>query len=383
MSTVTSSTESREKLNSDYVLLIGITTILCGLGMMMVISASSVVSTRMTGNAWTLSFKQFAALMIGLVFAFYLARTSLNQLKRLSIFYGVVVLASLVLVLVIGNSVGGQKNWIDIAGRFNYQPSEFAKLALVLFGAWVFASGQSRDRTNKQNNILLSIVSLLIVGLVLAEGDLGTPIILGGITIAIFYAHGLRTRWIAAMVGTGALGIVVYAFTGPSYRLERFLAWISPESYPSGLGWQFLQGQYSLASGGIFGKGIGQSTGKWGSLPAAHTDFILSVIGEELGIFGTMITLLLLIAFVFTALSIAFHSSDDFSRMAAFGIAGWFLVQTFINVGAIVQLVPITGVPLPFISYGGSSLIASLFSVGVLASLARNNAQVKRTRSRD
>ena len=332
MTTLNTSPLSREKLNSDYVLLIGITAMLCSLGMAMVISASSVVSTRMTGNAWALSFKQFAALMIGLAFAFYLARVSLNQLKRLSIVYGVIVFVSLGAVLVIGKSVGGQKNWIDIAGRFNYQPSEFAKLALVLFGAWVFASGQSRDWTNKQNNILLGIVSILIIGLVLLEGDLGTPIILGGITLAIFYAHGARKRWLAAISATGALG---------------------------------------------------QSTGKWGSLPAAHTDFILSVVGEELGIFGTVITLLLLIAFVFTALSIAFHSSDDFSRMAAFGIAGWFLVQTFINVGAIVQLVPITGVPLPFISYGGSSLIASIFSVGVLASLARNNAQVKRTRSRD
>lgn len=377
------STAARQKLSNDYVMLIGITTLLCGIGLVMVVSASGVYSTRMTGNAWSLSIKQFGALLIGLFGAYYLARTSLNRLKRLSVFYGLVVLASLGLVLVIGTSVGGQKNWIDIAGIFSFQPSEYAKLALVLFGAWVFASGQSRYRTNLENNIFLSIVAGVIIILVLLEGDLGTPIILGGITLAIFFAHGLRKRWLAAFAGLGALAVLIYAFTGPSYRLERFQAWLSPESFPSGLGWQFLQGQYALASGGLFGKGIGHSTGKWGSLPAAHTDFILSVVGEEFGVLGTMVILILLIAFIMTALSIALHSSDDFSRMAAFGIAAWFMVQTFINVGAIVQLVPITGVPLPFISYGGSSLIVCLLAVGVLASLARNNSQIKEARSRD
>lgn len=373
----------RQKLSNDYVMLISITTLLCGVGMMMVISASSVVATRTSGNAWSLSFKQFLALLVGLAGAYFLSRTSLNQLKRLSVVYGLIVLTSLGLVLVIGKEVGGQQNWIEIAGGFRYQPSEFAKLALVLFGAWVFASGQLRNRTHRDNNILLTIVAGVIIVLVLLEGDLGTPIILGGITLAIFYAHGLSKRWLAALTGMGALAVLIYAITGPSYRLERFQAWLSPETFPSGLGWQFLQGKYALASGGIFGNGIGHSTGKWGSLPAAHTDFILSVIGEELGVFGTLLTLVLLISFILTALSIALHSSDDFSRMAAFGIAGWFVVQTFINVGAIVQLVPITGVPLPFISYGGSSMIACLLSVGVLASLARNNSQLKEVRSRD
>ncbi|MFM1786855.1 MAG: putative lipid flippase FtsW [Actinomycetota bacterium] len=380
--TSTAANRSR-KLSTDYVLLIGITTVLCAFGLAMVVSASGVFSTRMTGNAWSLSLKQFGALLLGLAGAYFLARTSLNQLKRLSIFYGLIVLVSLVAVLFIGTSVGGQRNWIDLAGIMSYQPSEFAKLSLVLFGAWVFASGQTRDRTNQSNNLLLSIVAGAIMLLVLLEGDLGTPIILGGITLAIFFAHGLRKRWIALFSGLGALAVLIYAITGPSYRLERFQAWLSPESFPSGLGWQFLQGQYSLASGGLFGKGIGHSTGKWGSLPAAHTDFILSVVGEELGVFGTLLTLLLLVAFIMTALSIAFHASDDFSRMAAFGIAAWFMVQTFINVGAIVQLVPITGVPLPFISYGGSSMIACLLAVGVLASLARNNSQIKEVRSRD
>ncbi len=372
----------RQRLNNDYIFLISVTAALCIFGLMMVVSASSVVSTRTSGNAWNLSFKQLLAILVGVGGAYFLSRTSLNQLKRLSVLYGLIVLASLGAVLFIGTSVGGQRNWIEVAGGFRYQPSEFAKLALVLFGAWIFASAQARNRTNLTNNAYLLTISAVITGLVLAEGDLGTPIILGGVALAIFFAHGTQKRYLAAFGGVGALAVVVYAFTGPSYRLERFQAWISPESFPSGLGWQFLQGQYSLASGGIFGKGIGHSTGKWGSLPAAHTDFILSVIGEELGIFGTLLTLLLLMFFVMTALSIAFHASDDFSRMAAFGIAGWFIVQTFINVGAIVQAVPITGVPLPFISYGGSSMIASLLAVGVLASLARNNSQPN-ARSRD
>jgi cell division protein FtsW len=381
--TTTSTKTMRQQLSNDYVALLGIATLLCGVGMLMVVSASGVVSTRTSGNAWSLSFKQLLALIVGVAGAYFLSRTSLNQLKRLSIVYGVIVLVSLGAVLFIGTSVGGQRNWIEIAGGFRFQPSEFAKLALVLFGAWVFASGQSRSRTNTVNNIWLAIVAGVIILLVLLEGDLGTPIILGGLTMAIFYAHGVRKRWLGALAGFGALAILIYAITGASYRLERFQAWLSPDSFPSGLGWQFLQGQYSLASGGIFGKGLGHSTGKWGSLPAAHTDFILSVVGEELGIFGTILTLVLLFAFIMTALSIASHASDDFSRMAAFAIAAWFVVQTFINVGAIVQLVPITGVPLPFISYGGSSLIVCLLAVGVLASLARNNSQIKEVRSRD
>jgi cell division protein FtsW len=381
--TTTSTKTMRQQLSNDYAALLGIATLLCGVGMLMVVSASGVVSTRTSGNAWSLSFKQLLALIVGVAGAYFLSRTSLNQLKRLSIVYGVIVLVSLGAVLFIGTSVGGQRNWIEIAGGFRFQPSEFAKLALVLFGAWVFASAQRRNRTNMQNNALLAVVAGVIILLVLLEGDLGTPIILGGLTMAIFYAHGVRKRWLGALAGFGALGILIYAITGASYRLERFQAWLSPDSFPSGLGWQFLQGQYSLASGGIFGKGLGHSTGKWGSLPAAHTDFILSVVGEELGIFGTIVTLVLLFAFIMTALSIASHASDDFSRMAAFAIAAWFVVQTFINVGAIVQLVPITGVPLPFISYGGSSLIVCLLAVGVLASLARNNSQIKEVRSRD
>ena len=235
MTMTSTAANRRRKLNNDYVMLLSITTLLCGFGLVMVVSASGVFSTRMTGNAWNLSLKQFLAVLVGLAGAYFLARTSLNQLKRLSIVYGLGILISLCLVLVIGTSVGGQRNWIDIAGFLSYQPSEFAKLALVLFGAWVFASGQSSQRTNEANNILLSVVAGAIVVLVLLEGDLGTPIILGGITLAIFFAHGLRKRWIAAFSGLGALAVVLYAITGPSYRLERFQAWLSPESFPSGL----------------------------------------------------------------------------------------------------------------------------------------------------
>ena len=172
--------------------------------------------------------------------------------------------------------------------------------------------------------------------------------------------------------------IAISLLPGSGYRLERFSGWLNPAADPNGAGYQILHGQYALASGGLLGNGLGQSVEKWGALPAAHTDFILSIIGEELGLLGTIAVLGLLCTVIFTGFTIAEKSQDDFGRMVAFGVSTWLALQTMVNLGAIVRFLPITGVPLPFVSYGGSSLLPTLAAMGLLLAVARDTARPAR-----
>lgn len=342
-------------------------------GAMMVVSASSIQAVKDYGYAWGYAVRHFAAMGIGLVAGFILMRRSLKQIRLLSPVFILVTLVLLIAVLVIGDTVAGQRNWISLPLGFSLQPSEFAKLALVLWSASAIAANANREQSEQRAIVSTTIMGSLIIGLVLLERDMGTPIILGSILLAIYFAHGVSLRRILLFVAVAASAVVLYSFSGSDYRVNRFQAWLAPEDHPISLGWQFLRGQLALAQGGLMGKGIGQSHEKWGNLPAPHTDFILAVIGEELGLLGTMLVLGSLLLLVITILNIAIRSKDMFSQMVAFGIAMWFGIQTFVNVGAIVQFLPITGVPLPFISYGGSAMIANLMAAGVVIAIAKQN----------
>lgn len=367
-------TAKRVHLNTEFKLLFGSVTMLCVVGWILLTSASNAIAARETGDSWFYSKRQFLALVVGMLGCWLFSRLQVRWIRALAWpIYGLSI-AALLLVLLIGREVGGQRNWIYLGGGFNFQPSELAKLGMVLASAlWIRYARQS----GLTRGALLAGLFLLdgaVIGLVMAEGDIGTPFILLGIALSILVVAGLPGRWIMGAGGLVLLGIATVLTLGPSFRSDRIRAWLRPEDYATTDGYQLLHGKFALADGGWLGQGFGQSSEKWGGLPAPHTDFILPVIAQELGVIGTALVLTPLITLIFVAFHIADNSSDDYERMVAFGIASWIAVQTVINLGAIVQALPITGVPLPFVSYGGSSMVPLLVAVGVLLGIARHNS---------
>jgi cell division protein FtsW len=285
----------------------------------------------------------------------------------------------LILVVIpgLGVEVNGSRNWLRIAG-FQFQPSELSKLALVLWGADLLARKERLLGQSKHLLIPLLPVAALILLLVLAGGDLGTSLILMAIVAALLFFGGARWTVLAGLAGIALLAIGLLSVT-TGYRIKRITSWLDPSGDPLGAGWQALHGQYALASGGWFGLGLGAGREKWGALPEAHTDFILAVIGEELGLVGTLVVLVLFGVIAYCGLRIGLSATDTFVRLGAATITTWLLAQAFINIGAVLGVLPITGIPLPLVSYGGTSLLVTLTAIGVLLAFARHEAAAART----
>ena len=283
----------------------------------------------------------------------------------------------MVLIPGIGISVAGQRNWISLWGPFRLQPSEIAKLTFIIWGA-VYLSRQLKSKVTTWQNLLIPVfpVGILISALVVLEGDLGTTLIIGPILLALFYAAGAPLRMFSWSILGGLVAILILSIT-EGYRIQRFMSWINPTAENMDAGWQVLHGKYALATGGLTGIGLGASREKWGWLPAAHTDFIFAVVGEELGLIGTLIVLFLIGTICFVALTLARKTNDFFTRLIATAVVAWIVVQSFINIGAVLALLPVTGVPLPLVSYGGSSLVFTLSAIGVLLSVLRSEPSVK------
>jgi cell division protein FtsW len=358
---------------ATYHVLLGATLLLLLLGIAMVLSASTVESFRVFGSAYTLWLRQVLFAVVGLVLMVVASRTPVRVWRRLAYPLLLFALATLAAVLVIGHSVAGQRNWIELGGPFRFQPSEFAKLALVLWGADLMARKQAVLDQWKHLVVPLVPVALLIVLLVVAEGDVGTALILVPMVAAILYVNGAPARLFVAGA-VAVLGGVALLSLGHSYRLGRFSAWLNPASDSLGTGWQVLHGKSALGSGGWFGVGLGASRQKWDWLPEAHTDFIYAVIGEELGIIGSLLVVGLFAAIGIAGLRLARRTSDPFVRTASAAAVAWLLTQALINIGAVLQMIPITGIPLPLVSYGGSSLVPTLVVLGMLMSFARTEA---------
>jgi len=341
------------------------------LGVVMVLSASSVLSLRTFSSSFTLAGRQLGFAAVGVVAMLILSRRSVTFFRRLAYPLLVAALVLLVLVLLIGVEVAGQQNWIALSGPFRFQPSEFAKVALVIWCADLLARKDALLDQWKHLLIPLIPVTVIVLGLIVLEGDLGTALVVIPIVSAMLFVAGAPLRFFLVLAGVVAAGIVTLSMAAP-YRLERFTSWWNHSSDALGAGWQALHGQYALASGGWLGLGLGASREKWGSLPEAHTDFIFAVVGEELGLIGTLAVLALFAALVAVAVRMARTTSDPFIRLATTGIAAWIVAQGLINIGAVLSLLPITGVPLPLLSYGGSSLLPLLMSLGMLMAFARS-----------
>jgi cell division protein FtsW len=360
---------------APYYLLLGSSMLLLSLGLVMVLSSSTVESYDAFGSVFTLASRQAIFAAIGVIMMMALSRMPVPFFRKFA--WGFLILTAILLLLVfipgIGVSVNGQRNWIRLFGPFRLQPSEFAKLALIIWSADIFARKDAvLDRWAHLMVPFLPVAGGLIV-LVLAEGDLGTAIIMGLIVAGLLFVVGAPARIFVAMASAGAIGILALSLRG-GYRMRRFTAWLHPEADLDGAGWQLTQGKYALGSGGWWGVGLGGSREKWGALPEAHTDFIFPVIGEELGIFGALTVVVLFAAIAVLTMRMAARTDDIFIRVVCVGIVTWVVGQAMINLGAVLQLMPITGVPLPLVSYGGSSLLPSLMALGVLLAFARAEA---------
>jgi cell division protein FtsW len=372
VSTVGTSRRLLDRPLTSYHLIVGCTTLLLTLGLVMVLSASSVEAYRTTGNSFSIFEKQAIWAAVGVPAMWATSRMPVRwfRIAAIPLLIGAIGLLCLVLVPGIGVSVNGNQNWINFGGPFRVQPSEAAKLALVIWAADLLA--RKEKILVRYRHLLLPLlpVALLLIGLVLMGGDLGTDIVLIGITGAVLYIVGAPGRLFGALSTLAISAVILLSIASP-HRLDRFRTWLHPGSDSLGAGYQALQGKLAFGSGGWWGLGLGAGREKWGWLPEAHTDFIFAVIGEELGLIGTLSVLVLFALVVYAGIRIALRSQDLFVRLAAGGATAWIAVQAMVNMGAVLGLLPIAGVPLPLVSYGGSALLPTLVALGMLLAFAR------------
>jgi cell division protein FtsW len=356
---------------TSYYLVLGSTAMLVLLGLVMVLSASSVESYVLTKSSFTIFARQAMWVAVAVPLMWLASRLPVRFYRRTAYVGLVVAFVLLALVPVLGVEVSGNRNWLDLGGGMRMQPSELAKLALIIWGADLLA--RKRRLLDQWKHLLVPLVpvAMLVVGLVLLGNDLGTAMVIMAIVGALLFLVGapLRLFALAALAGATVVGALV--LTSPM-RMKRLGNWLSPGQDYLDAGWQAVHGHYALATGGWWGLGLGASRQKWGALPEAHTDFIFAIIGEELGLIGTLTVLLVFVALAYGGFRIALRSSDLFVRLAAGGVTAWVMIQVVVNLGAVLGLLPIVGVSLPLVSYGGSSLVTLMLGLGMLLSFARS-----------
>ncbi len=358
---------------TSYYLIIGITGLLLGLGLVMVLSTSSVQDLAEGLPAYSDFKKQLLGALIGLPIMFLAARSS-PRLFRAAAYplLGVSILGlGLTLIPAVGRSAYGASRWIAV-GPLQLQPSEFAKLALVLWGADLLARKERLRQLEDWRHLLIPLlpgVGLLAM-LVMAGDDLGTTFVLLVIFITLLWVIGTPGRVFGGMLALMGLIMLLLAVTS-AYRLKRLTGFVNPQGGPTGPNMQGIQGKYAVGSGGLFGVGLGASGEKWGYVPESTSDFIFAIIGEELGLVGTLCVCLLYGGLAFAGLRVARRVQDTFSRLGAAAITAWVVMQAVVNIGAVIGVLPITGVPLPLVSAGLSSLLVTMVALGMLMSFAR------------
>ena len=362
-------------------MILGSLTFLSALGLVMVLSASSVVSLQQSGSTYSIFFRQLIFFGISILAILLVSNWKPRVWEALTRYSLILSFLALCLPLVPGIklTVNGNTNWIHFAG-FTMQPSEFAKLGLIL---WCAGQLRKFDETVVERSAMRHVAFVLsgtipLLLLILKGGDLGTTVIILGIVSIMLFVGGLPLRHFIFM-GLAAIGGVVALVAIAPYRLHRFSAVLNPfaPSVYKLAGWQPAHSVMGLASGGFFGVGLGASRQKWGNLSEAHTDFIFAVIGEELGLLGTLVVLILFIALIYGIFRTAMQTRDLFSRYACVGIGAWMMMQVIINVGSVIGVLPVVGVTLPFISYGGSSLIANFLAIGFVLNVSRRDPRVR------
>src|SRR6478736_9874669 len=357
---------------TSFHLIIAVTALLVTLGLTMVLSASGVHSYDEDGSPWAIFGRQVLWTIVGLI-AFYIALRMPVHLMRGMAFSGfAITIIMLVLVLIpgIGKEANGSRGWFVFAG-FSMQPSELAKIAFAIWGAHLLAARRMERASLREMLIPLVPAAVIALALIVAQPDLGQTVSLGIILLGLLWYAGLPLRvflssLIAVMVSAAVLAV------SEGYRSDRVQSWLNPGQDPQDSGYQARQAKFALANGGIFGDGLGQGTAKWNYLPNAHNDFIFAIIGEELGLVGALGLLALFGLFAYTGMRIARRSADPFLRLLTATTTMWVIGQSFINVGYVIGLLPVTGIQLPLISAGGTSTATTLFMIGVVANAARH-----------
>jgi len=357
---------------ASYYIVLGVTLLLVALGLVMVLSASSVEAFSSSGSSFSIVDKQ--ALWVGLGLPAMWAASRVPPRAWRMFGYPLLLLSLLLLIAVlvpgVGRTAGGATRWIQLPMGLQVQPSEPAKFALVLWGADLLARKERLLADWKHVVIPLVPGAGVLVGLVVLEPDLGTAVVLLAILMALLWVAGAPAR-IFGMLGLSTAGVVSLLAIAEPYRLRRLTSFTDPFKDPSNTGYQAIHGLYAMASGGWWGVGLGASREKWSYLPNAYTDYIYAIIGEELGLIGTVAVLGLFALLGYAGIRIAIRSTDRFVQLAATGVTAWLLCQALVNIGYVIGLLPVTGIPLPLVSFGGSALVPTLVALGMLLSFAR------------
>jgi cell division protein FtsW len=355
---------------ATWYVLASIVGVLVVIGLVMVLSASSVQSEREFGSTWTYFIRQAMWATIGFVALRVVSRIDYRQWRRHIPLAIAVSFALLLLVLVpgIGTMANGARSWL-VFGPIRLQPSELVKLALLFFCADLLTRRSDKLHDHRLTlNPILVVVGVTVV-LMMLQPDLGSTIVMGTIVMSVLFVAGVPLGRLALVGSAGTAGALVLAL-GKTYRRNRLLAFLDPSKDPANTGYQINQSLMGVASGKLFGVGLGQSRAKWGFLPNAYSDFIFAIIAEELGLVGASLVVGLFLVFAVFGMRAALHAPDRFGTLVGAGITAWILAQAFVNIGGVVGILPITGLTLPFISFGGTSLVVTMAATGVLLNIA-------------
>ncbi|MCT2585228.1 putative lipid II flippase FtsW [Actinophytocola gossypii] len=360
---------------ASFHLVLAICGLLVVLGLVMVLSASSVISQQQSYSPYTVFGKQVVFVLVGLVLFWIGLRMPLRKIRSWSPTALWVSLLMLVLVLIpgIGTQVNGTRSWFQF-GPVGFQPVEVAKVALALWGAHILVV--KRGLLHQYRHLLVPVVpvALVMFALIMLQPDLGGTITLGVVLIALLWFAGAQMRLFVALAGGAVAGALILALNA-DYRLLRVLAFLNPEEAPDSANYQAAQALYALADGGLFGKGLGQGPSKYFYLPNVHNDFIFALVGEELGFLGCALVLGLFALLAVVGMRIATRNIDPWIRMVAATLTVWLVAQAAINIGYVVGLLPVTGITLPLISAGGTSVVITLLVFGILANCARHEPE--------
>ena len=360
------------KLKPDRILFL-VTLVLVGFGVAMVFSSSAIVAKERFGDPNYFSFKQLISATLGLAIMFVVMKIDYHTYRHPVVVFSAlaIVVALLVLVFFLATSANTHR-WIQFSG-FSLQPSEMAKLALIFFLAYFLEKRKGRANDLAFTLVPIAVIVSVLAGLIVLQPDLGTAVSLIAISVVLLFVAGLDLRWIAASIIFVVPAFYLLVFR-VRYRRERILAFLNPWGEPLGRGFQIIQSLFSIASGGIAGLGFMEGKQKLFYLPEAHTDFIFAVVGEELGLIGTSALLGLFGVFFWRGVRASMRAPDLFGFYLALGITLMVCVQAFTNMSVVLGLLPTKGIPLPFLSYGGSSFVVMLAAVGILLNVSQQSS---------
>lgn len=360
---------------ADKILLFSVFALIA-FGLVMIASAGVIYSqTRFSDQYFFFKRQLFFGVAPGLFVLYFFSKFDYHRLKKIATPFFLVSLVLLILVFVpgVGTKIYGANRWVQL-GPISFQPSEMAKLAIILYlAAWLESKGHRKLRDFFEG-LLPFMVILGIAGfLIIKQPDAGTLGVIMLTALAIYFVSGAKISYIFGIILAGIGGLAVIIKMAP-YRMNRFLVFLNPETDPQGIGYQINQALLAIGSGGIFGAGLGHSRGKFNYLPEPVGDSIFAIIGEELGLIGVGLLVIFFVVLALRGYKIAKNSIDDFGKLVGVGLTSWIIFQAFINISAISGIIPLTGIPLPFISYGGTSLVFLLAGVGILLNISRQSS---------